>query len=89
MEDKIEADGGVDIPHKLGELRHRRELRPDVCRLAIKQVDDADHLLEDRVKAVPDHVVQDDPRDVPDIQRSAHPVNLFASTRGTPTDLLC
>ena len=55
---KLEAEGGVDSAHKNDELRHRRELWPDVRRRAVQQVDVSDCWREDRVKAVRAHVVQ-------------------------------
>ena len=63
--------------HKLDELCNRRERRPDVCRPALQQENDADRLLEDRVKAVRGHVVQENHR-TSQTTRGAHPVKLFA-----------
>ena len=87
MAEKSEADGGVDLVHERDEIRQHRELRPDVRRRAVQQVDD-DRLRDDRIKTVSAFIVQADPRDVPDLQRRAQSVNLFASARGTQTDLL-
>ena len=85
--DNLEAACGVDIVRERDELRHRY-LRPDVRRLAVQKVDD-DRLLDDRIKAVRVHVVPADPRDVPDLQRRAQPVNLFASACGTDRSSAC
>ena len=57
VEDKSEAASGVDMVHKHDEPRQHRELRPDVRRLAIQQVDVADRLRNDRVETVRAHVV--------------------------------
>ena len=84
MEGKLEADSGVDIEHKNDEQRHRRELRLESGGL-LSCRDYSERLRNGRVKTVRTHVVQVDPRNVPDPQRRAQPVNLnLLSVRRLP-----
>ena len=68
--------------HERDELRNRCELLPDVRRLDVQLVD-ADGLSDGRVEAVRAHVVQVDPRDVPDLKRRSARQPLCVSPRHT------